>query len=1074
MRFGVLGPLAVWTADGRQVRVPEVKVRMLLADLLVQDGKPVSADRLAEDLWAGRPPGNPTNTLQTKVSQLRRALEDGESGGRELVVHQAPGYLLRAGAEDVDARRFRALTGRARATGEPREKAALLSEALSLWRGPVLAEFADEPFAAPAVRRLTEERLVALEEWAEARLALGEHSLLVGELGDLVAENPLRERLRGLHLRALYRAGRQTEALDSYHELRQRLAEELGLAPGPELTGLHQSILEQDPALDGAPAPVSSTARPRSNLPVPLTELVGRDSAVREVRAMVTGARLVTLTGPGGVGKTRLAVETARELADAVPDGAWLIELAGLDRRLCPEQECPADDWVADVVAATLGIREDPSSWPVDTAQRLADALHGKEILLVLDNCEQLVEPAARLAALLLRAVPGLRVLATSQEPLGLAGEQVWSVPALEVPADLPAVEVLASARKFSAVRLFEARAAAAAPGFELDERTAPAVAAICRRLDGIPLALELAATRVRVLGVPELLSRLDDRFRLLAGGHRDAPERQQTLRAMIDWSWELLTAAERIVLRRLAVHAEGCGLAAAETVCAGDGVKPDEVLDLLARLVDRSLVVSRQSGAGEPRYRLLESVTEYCLERVHEAGEFDRLRLRHSRYYLALAEQAGPLLRGREQRRWLERLDLEAANLRTALETAAQQAEAELALRLANATSWFWFLRGRLNEVRRSLRLALSVPGDAPAGIRAVTSAWAAGFAILEGEGSDSGAFEAAEEIEHPADRAMALWFLGYALATVGDMGTGERLTKLAMTGFDELDDQWGIAAAHSDHANYAMASGDFTGAERNATRSAELFHRIGDRWGELQASFALGALAGITGDYELAARLHRDGLRMAEELGLWPEVSYQLSWLGRVALLTGDFDQAREFHERAMRLAAEQGFKPGEMYAETGLALGARQTGDYDTAEKHLRTVLAWHRRTDFEPASTLILAELGFLAEQRGEQATATELQLEGLALARQTAAPRAVALALEGLAGARALAGEPAHAARLLGAAARLRASVGTPLPDGERTDVDRIGAKARKALGEAVFAAEFEHGAVLELDELVAF
>lgn len=1077
MRFGVLGPLAVWTADGRPVRVPEVKVRALLADLLVQEGRALSADRLAEDLWGERPPGNPTNTLQTKISQLRRILEQAEPGGGRLVVHQSPGYLLRVNAEAVDAQRFRALTARARASEDPRVRATLLSDAMALWRGPALTDFADEPFAAPVIQRLAEERLIALEEWAEARLALGEHNLLAGELGDLVARHPLRERLRALQLRALYRAGRQSEALESYGELRKRLSEEFGLEPGPELAALHQAILRQDPALDGASVmSVSSGKRPRTNLPVPVTELVGRVAAVQAVRSLLSQARLVTLTGPGGVGKTRLAVETARQLVE-VGEGAWLVELAGLDRQVCPDSS--PDEWVVAVVASALGIRDDPAAGPlpagrsVELVDRLADVLRAKEILLVLDNCEQLIEPVATVVDRLLRAVPGLRILATSQEPLGLGCEALWSVPPLEIPGTAhlrpgrAAQDVLAGVREFSAVRLFVARALAAAPGFTLDADNVSAVAEICRRLDGIPLALELAATKVRALGVHELLRRLDDRFRLLATGHRNAPARQQTLRAMIDWSWDLLTAAEQVVLRRLAIHTEGCTLDAAEAVCAGEGVHPREVLDLLARLVDRSLVVSHVQGTAQPRYRLLESVAAYGLERVRAAGELERLRRRHAHYYLALTERADPQLRGREQQNWLARLDSETANLHVALDTVTLHDEADLALRLVNAMTWYWFLRGRLREARRSLRMALSARGDASVAARSAAVAWQAGLAILEGQRADDAAFESAQDIDDLAARARALWFLGYVVSSVGDLVTGERLTDRALTDFRSLDDRWGIAAALSDRVIQTMAKGDVAGAKDSAARSAELFHELGDRWGQLQASYTLGTLAEIIGDYDQAARLHRDGLRMAEELGLWPEVSYQLSWLGRVALLTGDYAQARELHERAMRLAAEQGFKPGEMYAETGLALGARREGKLDIAEKHLRTVLEWHRGVGFEAGATIILAELGFIAEQRGDAASASKIQLDGLALAIRVGDPRAIALAMEGLAGAHALAGEPDSAARLLGAAARTRDSVGTPLPKAERGDVDRITATARDALGEQAFGAEFARGAALE-------
>ncbi|WP_199432107.1 AfsR/SARP family transcriptional regulator [Qaidamihabitans albus] len=1059
MRFGVLGPLAVWTADGREVRVPEAKVRALLANLLLREGRPVPADRLADDLWGERLPGNPLNTLQTKVSQLRRALEAVQPGARALVVYRSPGYLLRVEDEALDVRRFRALVAQARACDDARARAALLTDALALWRGPALADFANEPFAAPAVQRLEEERLTAIEERAEARLALGEHGVLAGELGDLLPANPYRERLRALHLRALYRAGRQSEALASYAEYRRRLADELGLEPGPELAALHQAILRHDPAL-GGPGDDGS-AQLRTNLPASLTELVGRADAVREVRALLGTARLVTLTGPGGVGKTRLALETASGLAGTVRDGVFLVELAGLERHTGAGSAAGGDPAhrLAEAVVSALGVREAPSpGTPAALPDRLADALQGKEMVLVLDNCESLVEPVATLAARLLRAAPRLRILATSRQPLAVDGEALWAVPPLGIPArghlepGRPAGEVLDSVRQFSAVRLFVARAASAVPGFALTEDNVHAIAAICRRLDGLPLALELAATRLRALGPHELLARLDDRFRLLATGRRDAPARQRTLRAMIDWSWELLGEAERVVLRRLAVHADGCGLAAAEAVCAGGRVAADDVLDLLARLVDRSLVVCEDHGGAGPRYRLLESVAAYCLDRLREAGEAEEVRLRHGDHYAGLAERADARLRGPEQRHWLEVLDVEAANLRAALDTLAGHGPAGSALRLARAMAWYWFLRGRLAEARRSLRSALAVPASdtGSPSARSGAAAWLAGLDVLAGARADAGALGAAERITDPAVRARALWFLGYVLGTIGDLRAAERATTHALAGFRSLGDRWGVAAALSDNAGQAMAGARLAEARRAAAESAELFRELGDRWGQLQASFALGALAQIGGEYAVAEREHREALRMAEELGLWPEVSYQLSWLGRVAMLTGDIQGARRLHERALRLAIEHGFTPGEMYARTGIALGARREGDFAAAEAELAVLRDWNRLVESEPGNALILAELGFVAEQRGDAVAAARLHREALAIARTSGDPRAVALALEGLAGAEALAGAHREAAGLLAEAERLRESVGAPLPAGERGDVDRIAARIRAA------------------------
>ncbi|MGC7101258.1 BTAD domain-containing putative transcriptional regulator [Amycolatopsis lurida] len=973
MRFGVLGPLAVWTADGRPVRVPELKVRALLADLLVHGGRPVSSDRLVHDLWGEQPPGNPTNTLQTKVSQLRRALGP---DGRDLVVFQPAGYVLRT--DEIDALSFARLLDRARETVDPRTKAGLLTDALALWRGPAYGDFRDEEFARAAATRLDEQRLTALEEQAEVRLALGEHSQLADELGELVTAQPLREGLRAAHMRALYRSGRQHEALAGYTELRERLADELGLDPGPELADLYQAILRQDPALAPVPAPATSAARPRTNLPAPLTDLVGRQEAVAEVRALIGSSRLVTLTGPGGVGKTRLALATAAGLG--LPDGAWLVELAGITG-------AGTIGAVAEVVATELGIRDEqdsrPGVPPTDLTHRLADALRGQELLLVLDNCEHLTEPVAELVSLLLRTAPRLRVLVTSQESLAIPGEALYPVPPLDLPA---------------AVALFTARAT---PGRTLDAEDTPWAEAICRRLDGLPLALELAAARVRVLSVRGVAERLDDRFRLLATAHRGRPGRQQTLRAVIDWSWEQLTELQRAALCALAVHPGGCTLDAAEAA----GVD----LDVLDQLVHRSMVV-----ADPPRYRLLESIAAYCLERPEVDERTFRLR---DEYYTALAERARPHLHGHTQREWLRRLDDEVLNLRAV--TGSR--------RLAEALTWFWYMRGRHREGHRYLAAVSK------------GSAWETGFAMLAGA-------RRAAATEFPDARSR--WFVAHAYLHLGDVAAAAPLLDDALADFRALDDRWGEAAALAGRAKQAMFQGDLATARRGGTESLTIFTDLGDRWGQLQASDILGYLAEVTGDHERAGRLHREGLRIAEELRLWTDVSYRLSSLGRIALLTGDLDRAREFHERGMRLAAEQSNPFAEEFARVGLGLVARRAGDLDTAERLFQQSLDWNRRLEADYGTpfygvTLILAELGFIAEQRGDAARARTLHAEGLAAAREIGDPRSVALAHEGLAGVATLEGAAEEARRLLAEAAALRESVGAPLPPAERGDITRI-------------------------------
>ncbi|MFB7358570.1 BTAD domain-containing putative transcriptional regulator [Streptomyces gardneri] len=1102
MRFGVLGPVAVWGADGAPVRVPETKVRALLADLLVHDGQPVSADRLVHDIWGDAVPGNPANALQAKVSQLRRVI------GRDRVLHQPAGYRLRldGGPAEVDAGRFRQLAAEARLVAPPRARAALLGEALDLWRGAAYADFADEEFVRPAAERLAEERLTLVEEQAEARLEFGD-PLLLGETAGLVARHPLRERLRAVRMRALYGAGRQSEAVATYTELRTLLADELGLDPSPRLAALYEAILRQDVGLIPAgatggesrrvtaavpsarPGPDPHTPR-RQNLPTPPTTLVGRGPAQEAVVRLLGTERLVTLTGPGGVGKTRLALAVAAQLArdpggtardgtapdgtpleGGVPDGVWFVEFGGLPAET-------AD--LVQAVAAALGIRDTVSSArgaAADASAVLHGALRDRRVLLVLDNCEHVIEPAAELTASLLRTAPGVRVLATSRESLRLPGETVYAVVPLE-PDD--------------AARLFTERAVAAAPdsapdfatgGDSGDEEDAEngdvqdAVAEICRRLDGLPLALELAATRVRTLGVRELAVRLGDRFRVLASGQRGLPARQQTLRAVIDWSWDLLAPPEQAVLRRLAVPVGGCALDAAESVCAGDGIDRDEVPDLVGRLVDRSLVSATRTADG-PRYRLLESVAAYARERLHEAGEFTAVADHHALYYRRFAERAEPHLRGAGQRRRLTRLDAESANLRAALDHSLRTAEWPDSARLAAALCPWWLLRGRLHEARRTLA---AVVDALPAGTAAEESAelrlLLGAFTMLTGgrapetDRSETDHLEAF--IADPARHGRALWLFAYGLHHAGDPTAAHTVNARALDRFVEAGDRWGTAAARALRAHTSFAAGDLRTAREDGLDAALAFRDLGDGWGELLTVPVLAALAEIEGDYDAATARQTEGLRLAEGLGLAVEASARLGGLGRLALLAGDWERARVLHERARRAAAEQGHMFGEVFALMGLALGARRSGDLDAAERHLRTM------RDAYPSSTagkhLIHMELGFVAALRGQVAEAAAHQSRGLEFAERLGDPRALALSLEGLAGVAAATGGSPHltrAALLLGAADTARRSVGAPLPEAERTDVRRVAAVAVRALGESAYATAFQEGAAMPLAEAV--
>lgn len=1064
----MLGPLTVWTDAGTVVPVPGAKVRALLADLLVAAGQPVPADRLVDDIWADDPPGNPAGTLAAKASQLRRVLEDAQPGGRHLVVSPPPGYRL--AATDVDALRFRALLGAAREADTITGRVSALTEALALWRGPAFADFRDAGFARPAIAQLEEQRLVAVEELAEARLELGAHRAVASDLTAFVSANPLRERLRAAYLRALYGAGRQTEALDSFEDLRSQLADELGLDPSPELVALQRAILGHEPEVAAA-QPAAVVRRRVSNIPAQRTALIGRDRDLDALRDAVRHGRQVTLTGPGGVGKTRLALAAAAALTGEFPDGTWLVELAAL-------QPGAGDGalWLAETVAQVLGI-QGADGGPDDPVDRLRDALAGQRLLLVLDNCEHVVDHAAELAETLLAAAPELHILATSREQLRLPGEEIVVLEPLAVPTrdtDLGELE------RFSAVELFVARAKAGARDFVLDADTADAVATLCRRLDGIPLALELAATRVRALGVTEMVARLDDRFRLLATGHRGAPPRQQTLTAMIDWSWTLLDASEQAVLRRLAVHAGGCTLDAAEAVCAvapfgadppgadslgADSIGAEMIADVVARLVDRSLIQT----VGQ-RYRLLESVAAFCLDRLADAGEADVVQQAHREHYLRLAEQAAPELHGADQQRWLRRLDAEGANLRAALDGLLRSGAADPALRLVDALAWYWMLRGRLAEARRWFDAALAL-GGSPAR-RAPALAWRTAFAFQQSEFTDAPArraevFSAYTALDDPAGLARAQVVLAFSALESGDTEL-QGLIERALPECERLGDRWGTALAHVALANCAHATVDLAALEHHSRSATRMFTEIGDRWGRLRATEWSGGLAELTGDLSGAADIHTEALRLAQELELWGQVCAHLAWLGWTATLRTDYDGARGFAEQAMQVSSDHGDLPGRGFAAIVLAFVARRDGEPDVAEEMLHGLIAAVRSDSGEIPLILptLQVELGYILQER-DPAAALALQLEAFDGAQRIAAPRDTAYALAGLAAATTALGEFDAAAQLLGAAATVRENNGMPLLPSERPDIDRATAAVRQAIGDAAFASAHAAGTRLQ-------
>ncbi|MCT4357107.1 NB-ARC domain-containing protein [Streptomyces sp. Je 1-79] len=681
--YRVLGPCQAVLADGREAALGGARLRALLAALAAAGGRGVRTGELIEAIWQDDPPGDGTEALQALVGRLRRAL------GREAVVSLAGGYGLAAGPEDVDLYVFERLAGEgagALAAGEADRAARLLDEALGLWRGPALADLPGRG-GDPLVVRVEQRHARVRRDRLAAAVALGRAETAIAPLEALAAEHPLDEPLQALRIRALGAAGRAAEALSVYDEVRSVLADRLGADPGAELRSLHAELLAgQEPR-----------AEPH-RVPARLTSFVGRDSELHSLVAELEERRLVTLLGPGGVGKTRLALEAAERGAGRWPDGVRIAELASVRA----QSDVPA------AVLTALGGRE-TQLWGGDARDeltRLVEYCAPRRLLLLLDNGEHVVGAAAELAEQLLARCPGVTVLATSREPLGVPGEFVRPVEPL--PQD-------------KALRLLADRGAAARPSFDPADDP-EACAEICRRLDGLPLAIELAAARLRLLAPRQIADRLDDRFRLLTSGARTAPPRRQTLRAVVDWSWDLLTDPERAVLRRLSVFSGGCGLGAAEAVCtpsadapagsarAEQGARaasvraaasPGDALDVLGSLVDKSLVVAAPTDDGTMRYRLLETVAEYAGERLDEAGERAEVERRHLVHYRELARTADPALRGPGQDVWLRRLEREHDNVTAALRTAVDHGEEQEALCLVLSMSWFWQLRARQADAR-------------------------------------------------------------------------------------------------------------------------------------------------------------------------------------------------------------------------------------------------------------------------------------------------------------------------------------------------------------------------------------
>jgi predicted ATPase/DNA-binding SARP family transcriptional activator len=809
VEYRILGRIEV-LQDGSPLPILAPRHRKLLATLLVHADHVVPSDKLIEDLWGHEPPSSAPAILHVRISELRNQLRGGRAEDTVGILTRGSGYQLVLGPDDLDARSFERLSAAGHSAlrrGDNVGASTRLAEALAIWRGPALADVADEQFAQAEIARLDTLHVQTLEDDLDVELALGRHEEVVARLGALVAEHPLHERFWCQLMMAQYRAGRQADALQSFSHARELLVEELGVDPGPELQRMHAAVLSQDLYLS-PPAPFTPAHEPPNNLPWRLTSFVGREAERSRVQQLLRRKRLVTVVGTGGVGKSRLALEVAREALHHYGGGVWLVELAAVT----------APDRVVAAVAAAAGVREHPEH---TLTELLVDRFSSRPTILVLDNCEHLLDAAAAMGQELLESCPQLTILATSRERLGITGEALEPLTGLGVPG-LGTGESSGSPAG-EAERLFADRAQTTEPDLDLSGGNGVAVAQICRRLDGLPLAIELAAARVNALSVQEIAARLDDRFRLLDSGQRTAVTRHQTLRAVVAWSYSLLTAAEARFFDAASAFVGGFTLDAAEFVCADLGGDSHDAAGLLWRLVDKSLV-SSENALGSRRYRMLETLRAYGQERLAARDELERVKERHSVFYLTFAEPAAAGLRGSEQQTWLDRLELEHGNIRAALSWSVDHGRAETALRLAGAVYSLWDLHGHYSEGCAWLTQVLAMEGDVAPAVRARALMGLATLATIQGdfELGASACQEAAElcaGAEDLAGLAHAQQYLGLGCIFAEDLDTADALLQESLTNARLAEDAWleawvfvflgALALAREDHAGAVSTAG-------------------------------------------------------------------------------------------------------------------------------------------------------------------------------------------------------------------------------------------------------------------------
>ena len=1047
--------------DGEAVKLNNRKATALLAYIALS-GSSQSRNTLVNLLWPDYDNSRGRTTLRSTMYVLSGPLKgDWLISDREIIAPNPDADLW------VDVNWFRTLLAQCRTHGHPLSEVCSdclspLTDAVELYQGDFMAGFSlkdsvnFDDWQVAQAQNLHSEMTGALERLVRHLSEGGEPEKAIGYAQRWLEMEKTNE---GTHrqLMELYaKTGDRTAALEQYEQCVKILKEKLRISPQESTVKLYEAIKENRLQVVEPPA-AKSLQSAGNNLPLQLTSFIGREAEIAEIQDLLTTTRLLTLTGAGGCGKTRLALEVASDLVDEYTNGAWFVELASLsDPDLVPQE-----------VASTLDVLEQAGR---SFMESLSNYLRAKEILLVLDNCEHLIEACATLSQGLLQVGPNLRILATSREPLGITGETTWEVPPLSVPDSslLPSLQT-SDLTKYEALRLFTDRAAIILPTFEMTDRIAPTVARICYRLDGIPLAIELAAARVKTLSADQLVERLDDRFGLLTGGSRTALPRQQTLRATVDWSHELLSAAERTLFRRLSVFAGGFTLRGAEAVCNGAGdpsaasgqALEIDVLDGITSLMDKSLLRGEEAShkweVDEPRFLMLETIREYGLERLAQSGEEEEIRRHHANFFLALAEEGEEGLRGPKQVEWLERLELQYDDLRRALEWSmesrgehgslsdlsespnSRSPRAELGLRLAGALTFFWNMSGYWSEGRGWLERVLSRRGGASASsqVKALTGA----------------GFFATIQLDY--DRAV-------------------ELSEESLSLSKELGSREGIGWSLGLLGAGKVGQGDFSEGRRLMEESLALARESEDKWIIAGSLIQPGMLALHAGDYDRARELVEESLALYRELGGKLNIIFLLSLLGRVASFQEDNDRAMELFEESLNLAREIGDKMNTANSLLPLGRMALNQGDYDRAKALLEECSTLAREMEDKQILTATIRVLGSLAFAQGDYEKAIALYKESLPLSQEVNDRGGIAGCLEGLAEVVGSQGRMELAARLYGAAEAWRETAHVPLHPSFRTDYDRSVSAVRAGMDEETFAAEWAEGRAMSLEDAVEY